>query len=413
MILNGQLRGCVLLCMRSVWKNLLNKLASLGRYLWNYTGTLAVLSLMLGVLGMGLYHVYVKDVGEAYRSVRQAGYYSGVYNPAGPEPPRGIGRLAAPGGDSCIHIEYTDSGKTTRMVCIGADGKVRLLPGSKVAEQCIDYDEQGRMVAKRNLDAQGHPAADAHGVATREFEYDAEGRFAGVVAKDSGGKKITPRMPGYAEKVIEYDAADRPVEIRYLDGNGKSICNAAGESSVTYQYDDTNHTTTRTNYENGTLRDNAEGIAVEHTQTTANGLVQHRRWQNAQGQAVEKNTASSVLEELSPSARTKRVLLCGDDGVQMHRTRACSEHLLRTDASGRPEWECFNGADGHPCINPALGYAEHVWEYDAAGNLVREFFWDASGMPAPCYEKRYSGQGPLRHVISLHRDGSTELKCCD
>ena len=87
---------------------------------------------------------------------------------------------------------------------------------------------------------------------------------------------------------------------------------------MTYQYDDTNHTTTRTNYENGTLRDNAEGIAVEHTQTTANGLVQHRRWQNAQGKAVEKNTASSVLEELSPSARTKRVLLCGDDGVMRH-----------------------------------------------------------------------------------------------
>ncbi len=372
-----------------------------------------MLSLMLGVLGMGVYHLFVKDVGESYRQLRQARYYSGLYNSAAPEPPHGIGALPVPGGDSCIHIEYSQEGNPTRVVCVGRDDKVCLLPGSRVAEQRIAYDAAGRVLGKSNFDAEGKPAADAHGVAARSFEYDEAGRLVRTITKDRDGKKVVPRMPGFAEQKITYDSKDRPVEVLHLDGSGQPISNADGEQSVKYEYDDNKRVIMRSNYSNGVLCDDARGIAVERTDSSADGLVVQRRWKNAQGLAVVADEAGSVLVEKSPSTRTRRTLRCGSQGTVLQQARCCAEHLLRTDAQGRPEWECFNGADGLPCINPALGYAEHVWEYDDSGNLTHEYFWDAAGNPSPCYEKRYTGQGGNRYVISLFTDGSTELKRCD
>lgn len=401
--------------MRSMWNTLKQKLFGLLRYLWGYSGTLAMLSLMLGVLGMGVYHLIVKDIGEEYRHLRTVRHYSGLYNTAGPEPPRGLGPVNAAGDSPCIHFEYNEAGQPTRVVCMGADGLVQLLPGSRVAEQLVEYDENGRVVAKHNKDAAGHPAADAHGVASREFVYNDSGMLVSSVAKDASGKKIVPRMPGYAEQQVYYDAHNRPTEVRHLDGTGKPITNAAGENTVRYQYDDAHQLTTRSNYENGVLHGNKQGVAVKKTHATSDGLIRHSQHFSDKGEPAQNTADGEVarLVELSPSGRIKRVRRCGQDGLPLQQSRSCSEHVLRSNAAGLPEWECFNGADGHPCDNPALGYAEHVWEYDDAGALAREYFWDAAGNPAPVYEKRYSGQGAFRHVLSLHTDGSTELRRCD
>lgn len=401
--------------MGSMWKIFKNTMASLLRYLWHYSGTLAMLSLMLGVLGMGLYHLIVKDVGLSYKEARFSRLYTGLYNSAGPQPPAGIGALAAPGETGCIQFFYNDAGLPERVVCVGADGAVCPLPCSNVAEQSVTYDAQGRVVAKYNKDAEGNPAADAHGVASREFSYDEHGNLVREVARDASGKKVVPRMPGYAEKRVSYDAKHRPTEVKYTNGKGRPICNAEGENNVRYHYNDAQNLTTRSNFENGVLRDNVYGVAVEKTHASEDGLLKRSRRYSANGEVVPhaKDGAAVVLVEQSPSTRTKRVRRLDQAGNGVRQARICAEHLLRTDAQGKPEWECYNDADGAPCDNPELGYAEHVWEYNDSGELTREFFWNAAGQPAPCYEKRYGGQGVGRHVLSLHTDGSTVLKSCD
>ena len=77
------------------------------------------------------------------------------------------------------------------------------------------------------------------------------------------------------------------------------------------------------------------------------------------------------------------------------------------------EWECFNDADGLPCVNEALGYAERVCEYGNDGALLREYFWDATGSPCNRYEKRYCHSAEGKHRLSLLCDGSTELQKID
>lgn len=387
---------------------------SFFRYLWNYTGTLALLSLLIGVLGMGVYYMMIESEPAVQRKNDLRLYFSGIYNSAAPEPPVGLGVLPKPMGDSCLNFLYNDAGQLQRVVCMGADGKPCLMPGSRVAEQVVDYDADGRVIAKRNFDAEGKPAADAHGVSSREFAYDAAGHLVSVVTRDTNGKKIVPRMPGYAERITAYDALNRLIEIRHLDGLGNPITNAEGENHVRFQYDDSHHTATRTNYENGVRRNNASGIAVEQSDESQNGLVRHKKWLSEKGTPAHHpdSGASSVLSVRSIPSFSERSLYFAADDSPVKNGRCYSEHLMRTDAEGLPAWELYNSADGKPCVNPVLGYAEHAWEYSDDGKLRREYFWDAAGKPSPCYEKRYSRQGDVVHVLSLHTDGATRLEPC-
>ena len=83
--------------------------------------------------------------------------------------------------------------------------------------------------------------------------------------------------------------------------------------------------------------------------------------------------------------------------------------MMRCNAAGRPEWECYAGADGMPVNHPVHGYAERVCEYGADGKLEREYFWDASGHPAAVCETRHVPAASGDYALNLHADGSTSV----
>lgn len=379
-------------------------------YAWGYMGTLAALGLLLGVLGMGIFHAYTRD-----SEAREVRCFTGLFNTAAPEAPRGLGQLPykgnlAPGPH--IRFEYGSDGRLKRLVHVDAQGKISPMPGSRVAEQKVEYDPAGRVVARRNFDAKGAPAADASGISVREFEYDGQGRLVRGTLLNEAGKKIVPRMPGYAEMLLSWDAKGRLLGIRYLDGKGRPVTNARGESHVQYSYDDARHETLRTNLVNGEPADNALGYATECRRSTADGCVTQTTWKNADGATVSHPGvgAASVLSERIKGDCLMRERLCADNGIMRESSRVCAERLVRTDSHGNVEWECYNAADGLPCQNEALGYAERVCEYAPDGVLSREYFWDEGGNPSECYEKRYTMSHGGKHVLSLHADGATELR---
>ena len=377
-------------------------------YAWGYMGTLSALGLLLGVLGMGIYHAFTRD--SVSMNVR---YYSGLLNPSQAVAPTGVGELyAGSEGVTVPHIrfEYGKDGRLTRLVHINGEGYVTPLPGSKVAEQRVEYDADGRVIARRNFDTHGQPVADSAGIAAREFRYNVDGHLISRVFRNAEGQKFVPKMPGFAEERIAYDRKGRPLSIRYFDGNGQPIVNAQGESRIAYTYNDDKQEVLRSNYVNDALAENAEGVAIERVQHNKDGQSTHTSWQDAEGKAVAAADGTlSVLSEHNGSENLQRTRYCGADGQMRSNCRIWAEHLVRTTPDGEVVWECFNGADGLPCRNDALGYAEHLCEYGADGSIAREFFWDGEGEPSECYEKRHTSQGSARHVISLHRDGSTEL----
>ena len=379
-------------------------------YIWSYMGTLSAMVLLLGVLGMGIYHVMQRDVDDV--NVR---CYTGLYNTAGPELPTGLDEIMpTEQGVNSAHIrfEYDKKGRLLRLVHLNRHGQLSSLPGSSVAEQRMVYDDQGRVIARRNYGVRGEPVSDASGISAREFEYDGDGRLIARIFRDTHGRKIVPRMPGYAEERIAYDAKGRPLSIRFLDGEGNAVVNARGESEVTFAYDDVHHETVKTNSVNGTTANNNEGFAVQVTRSTNDGLTSQTMWRDAAGAAVSHGDggAWSVLEESRPSELIRRIRYCGKDGVMVDSARVWSEHLIRSTPQGKVEWECYNGSDGLPCLNHVCGYAERVCEYGSDGQLESEYFWDALGNPSECYAKHHTTTDGRHHVISLLSDGATELR---
>lgn len=378
---------------------------------WGYMGTLMALGLLVGVLGMGLYHLMEGKREEllGYRC------FSGLYNSARAEEPLGLGEMPAAVAElqrAYLRFEYDAAGRLQRLVHLNRDGKLSAMPGSKVAEQRVDYDAAGRIVRKRNLNARGEPAPDASGVAERRYAYNPQGLLEETRLYDAAGNNVAPRMPGYARERISYDTHHRPVRIEYLDGAGKPMVNARGECRVEFVYHDALGEVIRTNYVDDMPRENRAGVAVEKKITSNGGNTQRTAWYDADLRPVPhpQTGASAVQKDVMPDGLYARYRLCGENGTMRGRGRVCAEHLVRTTLAGLPEWECYNADDGMPCMNEAVGYAERVCEYAPDGSLACEYFWDAQGNPTFCYAQRHERDADSRHVLRLHTDGSTELR---
>ena len=390
----------------------MQQLRALIEYGWGYMGTLAAMGLLIGVLGMGMYHAVTRDA--EFQAVR---CFGGIFNSADASPPTGLDELPAPQPHAVPHLrfEYGKGGRLERLVHISAEGRPSAMPGSHVAEQRIEYDAQGHITRKSNYSATGAPATDASGVHARAFSYDDEGRLTRTAFLDRSGQLIVPRMPGYAVEKVSYDAKGRPERIEYEDGKGNPITNACGERSIIYNYDDEQGCVSRTNYISGVPTDNARGIACERSYTTHDGHTHWTSWYNSAGEHVHHpdSGAASILTETSRDGTLQRERICEDNGLPCRSKRAWAERVVRTTPQGLVEWECFNDADGLPCLHDALGYAERVCEYGADGALMKEYFWDASGNPCSRFEKRYTHSAEGHHVLSLLTDGSTELRHID
>ncbi|MBE6417523.1 MAG: hypothetical protein E7033_03535 [Akkermansiaceae bacterium] len=402
--------------MRARWESVMRALRHFLGYLWRYSGTLAFLSLLLGVLGMGVYHQFVARPGIAFRNERLLRYYTGLLNTAGPEDPVGLGEIVADTAPStpCICFEYARDGSVVAVRSLDAAGNPALLPGSRVASQLITRDAAGRIVRKQNTDAAGQPAPDAHGVAAREFQYDAAGRLIRAVTQNAQGEAVVPPMPGYAVKTLSYDAQNRPTRIQYADGAGTPVINARGESVVLYRYDDAQGASQRINTVQGRVADNKNGIATEHHYADESGSFTHTEWKSAHGEPVlhPEQCAASVIAEHTADGKSVSTRRFDTQGKPLQSTPTWAEHQVQRDEAGRVAWERYTTANGKPCVEPALGYAERVCMYDAAGAPHRELFRDAAGAPSACYEKRYINSGGSRYVLCLHADGATELKPC-
>lgn len=392
--------------MREIIRRLGAGLKSVFESIWHYLGSLAAVCLFAAVLGLGIFHAVVQDAPLRFLC------YAGVYNPAGAEPPRGISAMGvnAEPGVPHVRLEYSADGVLQRMRSVDEAGRLAALPGSQVAEQRLYYNKQARLVRKENRGVSGALAADAQGVAVREFGYDASGQLNHMLFRDATGKLTVPRYPGFAECRISHDTHGRPLLIEYLGSEGEPLVNAEGEQRVVYEYDDAARSSTRSNYIAGQLAENRQGVARECEHMQPGGTC--RRWQNAAGEPVSNAAVGAAELRLESGAApgVVRRLFLNCQGEPCAGNRACAEHLVRLNRAGLPEWECYGGADGMPVNNPARGYAERVCDYSDSGVLEREYFWDAAGNPAPVCERRHTSTPAGRYSLSLHADGASAVQ---
>ena len=80
-------------CMREEWGKLKRAAGRAVDFVWERTGTLAALALLLGTAGMGAYHLMTGDAPE-----QNVAYYAGARDSAGATPPVGLAALEPAGG---------------------------------------------------------------------------------------------------------------------------------------------------------------------------------------------------------------------------------------------------------------------------------------------------------------------------
>lgn len=398
---------------RSCTFNMIRKIGRILEDAWVYLGSLAAMALLVGVLGMGIYHMMTwrEDSGhiECFR---------GAVNTPDASLPVGLSPLpdsvADSGETAHIRFEYADDGRLRRLAYVDASGEVTPMPGSRVAEQRIRYDDKGRVSCKANYDGAGEPAADAAGVASRHFFYDERGNCVRTELRDADGALVCARLPGYAVATTRYDERNRPLVTAYLNEKEQPTVNALGESRVEYAYDETAHEMQRRNYVGEALAVNRLGYAIEkHTMSDGNRLLRVE-WLDAQQQPVYNASAGAavVCTKRSPGGADTLELYGGCDGALRGCEPVCAARLVHCDLKGRPEWERYQNAEGRPQMNEALGYAERHCRYREDGALASETFLDAGGHPASCAERHYplhrADEAPM--VLTLHRDGRTALR---
>lgn len=397
------------------WKQMLNRLIA---RLWTYFGSLPALALMLGVLGMGLYHL----LHEEGRSVQRE-YFAGFVNSADASLPQGIGPLPAGGAAlaSQLRFDYDEAGKLQRVLHLNAGGFLSVIPGSKVAEQRMIYDDAGHLIEKKNLDVYGLSVPDSAGVATRVFEYDEAGRLTSRSFLNARGDAVVPRMPGFAEERWSYDEQGRPVLIEFLDAEGREIVNAQGEATLRIRYSDDGRCSYRQNEVEGQIRNNVAGYAIEKQCLSNDGATHRTEWLDEAGNlsinrhlglAAMQRDGTQMGRSNKAGSRHECTQYLNEKGLPLSPKRSIAEHLLRLNEAGQIEWECFNASDGMPCHHDLLGYAERVCEYGPHHQLEREYMWDECGLAAPCYQRNYTPVGTGVQVTTLCNDGSSSTEFC-
>ncbi len=376
---------------------------------WSYTGTVAIVAVLGGTLGRGVIQLF-----QLHESPARLVCCAGLSNPAGAEPPKPLGVLGVGIKPPVPHARVLKNaqGQVISAEFVDAKGRLTHLPASKVARQTVEYNADGRVIKRVNRDENGKLAEDAAGVAVREFDYDAAGRLVKTSYRGGDGRLTAARPLGVAAQQVTYDAQGRPLMVRNLSRNGTPVLNAAGEETLRYEYNDASGEVLRRNYVQETPADNHAGYAVQRIVCGEDGRELRREWRNASGFPVAESAAGAVavVQQHYPDSRIVRQIRLGTDGAPLSMSDGWSEHLVRYDVKGRPEWECYAGADGLPRDNAASGYAERVSTYAPGGQVEREYFWRADGSPAPVCERRYAaGADGQPYCLSLHADGSSEV----
>lgn len=391
------------------------------RVIWNYSGTLAALSLLVGVLAMGLVHITRGVEGDP-----NVHFFLGVRNTAGATAPEGVAELSQEQvGTSPQYLKFEYNGaKLQRVVAMDHAGDRAAPAGTRVAEQRLKYDAGGRLTRKENYDERGSLCADNAGVAVRAFEYDDEGKLKKTSFLNAAGHLVCPSVPGFAVEKRSYDDAGRLDTRSFFDTEGKPCINRAGQQVLRYRYNTLGKVAGITNYIDGEPADNGFGVAEERRSYDDKGRLSRVDYYDATGKPAicrrQDAGYASLVRRYDSRGNCSAVRFFDASGkLSAENALKYAEHVRSYDGRGNPVYESYLADENQLCVPPSIGYAERMCNYDNADRLRREYFWDAQGRPGkmppvagetPCYERRYEYLGDKGSVVSLYTDGSTRLE---
>ena len=252
-------------------------------------------------------------------------------------------------GYAKVEYNYDENGNKLTESFFGVDGSPIL--GSKCCAGIqYTYNEKNKCTKEVYVGVDGKPVVTTSGFAGIAREYDDKGALISTVNLDASGKAITSAA-GYDGKESTYDDAGRKIEEFFVDFKGNLIDSEKGYAKMTHAYD-------------------------EET-----GFEKERRYLNSAGEPIMVSGAARIeyeYDDVGNKTVTRKYdaadqLIMDKDGVAYTR--------LEYDPWKRPIKEIFIGEDDNPLFAESKGYAATAKEYDYAGNIILQTYYDVYDNP--------------------------------
>ena len=246
--------------------------------------------------------------------------------------------------------EYDNNDNKTRESYYNQDGDL-IWCNEGYCEILLSYNERNYCIEERLLTRGGRPALHKAGLySSMTREVDENGRVTAVHFYDEQGKP-TYYANDYAEAHYTYDLAGRQIEVSYFDKEGKPMAVRRGFAKKTTTYNTLGLMTEEAYYDvDNNLVDITAGYAkAVYTYDDLGNKITERYLNTADLQVVPEGSAYAY-------------------------------YLMDYDEAGRILSEEYYDALDNPAPNRS-GYAAHYAAYTESGHVKEERFIDAEGKP--------------------------------
>ena len=326
--------------------------------------------------------------------------------------------------------EYSEKFKTkpnsTSVVNFQYDRRGRLIEndGNGCSRYLWTLDTSGRHIQQYCLDSKGNKVSDSRGIYETKFKYDSKGRFLQTASYHKDGRP----GKGVSRIDISYDNASNPIEYRYSDSLGLI---REGYATIRYEYD-------KNGYLTRSQQETSEGLliaAYSYLWDQYGNLAESREY-GADGELISEyaisrnsyNSRNQIVESITSDwsgiiqsylrytydvngLLAESVTLNGGERPMINGL-GYAKITYSYDSKGQVEYESLTDTLGLP-INGDEGYAYKfwkwrddgqvsevayynvkkelvipatearaaaiTWEYDAYGDFVGAYYYDAKG----------------------------------
>lgn len=374
---------------------------------WNYSGSLGALALLISVIGASLYWGFSQD------GVDLVSHFRGMRSASLRSIPEGFGKLTK-GPERSLRFAYKD-GKLVKVDHVNSNGVLMQRWADIPASMTLSYTDSGKLSEKCYLDEKGVLCDGPGGFARVVLSYNAHGDLIKQCTFNQAGDPVSAGALGYAEKKWSYNADHQLVRVEYVAANGTPAVDEEGINEVRYAYNAEGKKVKEEFLVQGHLANTVFGYAQIDFEYDAKGLLVQQKFLDAQ-------QALSMSKKTEDQCATKEYVYGDKAEVLFERHFDAGSQLLEErrceyDAQGRLVKDSYHDAQGNIKIGDGKHYAEKTLAYRPDGKISSEYYKDAALLPGslhstsvPCTvsERRYlyDDHGACSSMIHIHPDGS-------
>lgn len=311
-------------------------------------------------------------------------------------------------GYAHIHFEYDNMGNLKKESYFDLDNQPVVCKNGGYASLIYHYSKGSRKWDKVSyFDTENQPVLRSdEGYATEERTYNEYGELTGIYYEDIiRGRLIINTKYGCAGFEYEYDEKGNQKHIQYIGLEGElKIRNSLGYAQTDTEYDDFGNTQKESYYDTkGMSVKTVDGYASYENEYQDGFCIETRYYDENKEYVCRKDEGYAVIRrEYKNGQYTGEKYFEASDGTLKlikNTNYNCAGFVFDYDPwNSKESWQYLD-TDEDFIIREDLGYAQVTREYDAVGNIKKEYYLDLK-------HRLTEGKNGYAYLINSYEDGN-------